>query len=167
MMNLARNTLCLLLAAANAHAAAPLQFSAEVQDENLAEEAILLAHCLAERAGGSWEYSAEAGGQRWIKVREENRKLRGTYHKETSEQTFDLIAGGSDAACDRLEPAASSMHKASKDPALSPLLTQDLPAEQEEPARKTWLWVGLGLAAVGGFFFWRARQPQFNQVEMR
>lgn len=142
----------------------PIRFLAMVESEALAEEAILLLHCLAARADTSWEFSGEASGQHWLKVQEKNKILEGTYKRGASTTGFELRAGESDQACDKLEPTASKPEPAH---ALSPALST-MQDEPEAGPTRTWLWVGLGAAAaVAGFFYWKSKQnPAFDGVEM-
>lgn len=146
-----------------ARAAEPIRFLAQVESEALAEEAILLLHCLAARAGTSWEFSGEASGRHWMSVEEKKGLLEGVYQREAAHKKFLLRAGQSDDVCDQLEPAAAPALPA--EPKLAPALVT---VEEDSGGKgRAWLWVGIGAALVGGFLVWRSRQPDHRGVEMR
>jgi hypothetical protein len=161
-----RAVLCLLLCARLAHAETPLRFAARVDDEALAEETILLVHCLAERTGRGWEFTGDASGPYWLSAREKDGKVEGTYHRDGKDTAFQLEPNGADAACDRLEPTASSTAPA---PRLAPVPRAALDVEAGEPApsRRTWLWVAGAALVVGGLVYWKSREPSYRSVEMR
>ncbi len=165
-----RQSLCLLLCllqlvpAYAAASAPPIQFFALAESDALAEEAILLLHCLSARANTSWEFSGEASGRHWLKVTEKAGLLHGTYRREESVKPFTLKTGGSEEACDALEPPSPGLALQPPE-ALSPALEGDLPAES--PPSRAWLWAGLGAAAVVGFLFWKSRQPEHRGIEMK
>jgi hypothetical protein len=174
-----------LLNILSARADEPLRFVAEVSDEALAEDAILLAHCLATRTNRGWELGSEARGPYSLRVTEKDAKLIAVYHGGAEERSFTFAAGASDVACDKLEPAAGLLADA-KPPAPEPrplaALAPPSPlaaiprgellaaADEEPPAwNKTYLWVGAGIAAaVGGFLILHAHshRPDFSSVQM-
>lgn len=163
-----KTLLLLFLCARMARAEVTLSFAAQVEDEALAEDAILLVHCLSDRSGRPWEFTGEARGPLWLEVHEESRQLKGTYHKDGKDLPFAFRAGGADETCDRLEPAAAKPVAASLAPPAPALgsLAEPLAEESEAPPRHAWIWAAVGAAAVGGLLYWRARQPSFRTVEM-
>ena len=151
-------------------AASPvIRFSAQVESEALAEEVILLLHCVSTRAGLSWEFSGEASGSHWLAAREAKGKAQLTWHKPEGEKTAELAAGGSENACDQLEPALKTTGELAGPAAarsLEPMSASLLDTEDQAPSR-AWLWAGLGAGVVAGFLFWKSRQPDHRGVEMR
>lgn len=184
-MKTARTALLLFFCARLAQGEEPLlRFSAEVRDEMLAEETILLVHCLADRDHVAWEYTPDPSGALWLRAREESGEVRGTFHRNGSDLPFRFASGDSDSACEKLaangKKAAApeaplsltpqsrepSLVKANGDPTLGALATADVSESESKPAR-TWLWVAGVAAVVGGVLIWRARQPSYGSVEMR
>jgi hypothetical protein len=149
----------------HAQGAAPISFVAQVESDALAEEAILLLHCLANRTDTSWEFSGEIQGSHWLRVLEKKGALEGTYRRGETTKSFALKQGEADQACERLEPGSPLIPARAENSFPSSLRV----TEGEEPriAPKTWIWVGIASAALGGFFFWRSRQPDHRGVEMR
>jgi len=168
-----KHVLCLLLCTVQlltlkARAAESIGFVAEVQREGLAEEAILLLHCLAARSNTSWEFSGETRGSHWLKVTEKGGQLEGSYQREASRKSFTLIEGESDRACDELEPQPSGMRALEAGPSLSPALSSmEEELDSASSSNRTWLWVGIGAAAVASFFYWKSRQPRHRGIEMK
>jgi hypothetical protein len=169
----------------SAHAEEPLRFAAEVSDEALAEDAILLVHCLATRTSRGWELGGEAKGPYFLRVTEKDAKLTAVYRGGAEERSFTFAAGASDSACDKLEPTAGLLAASNPLAAeVSPLAALAPPsplaavprgellsaADDEPPAwNKTYLWVGAGIAAVvGGFLVLHAHshRADFNSVQM-
>lgn len=158
------------LFAAPAHARETILFSAVVDDETLAEEAIMLAQCISEKTGVSWEFSGEIRGSHWLKVRQEGQQLQATYHKEKQESATQLKAGASEEACEKLEPGSKEIEPSkilSPLNSLTPSLPRDSGNEEKEITGKTWLWAGAGAIALMGLLFWRSRQPDHRRIEMR
>ncbi len=147
----------------NAKAAEIMRFFAQVESDALAEESILLVHCLSARSGSPWEFSGQADGRHWVKVEERKGTLEGIYQRDAIQKTFRLSTGETEKVCDQLEPAATPPISES----LPPNISLDF-REEENPGKKaTWLWVGLGAALVGGFILWKSKQPSHRGVEMR
>src|SRR5688500_3871248 len=98
--------LALALALVDARAdAETLRLAASVDNEELAEETVSLLHCLSERKEVPWEFTGEASGSHWLKVREKaNNKLSGTYHSGKEEAAFEMKSGEAEAVCERLAP---------------------------------------------------------------
>jgi hypothetical protein len=139
-----------------------LSFVAQVENENLAEDAILLAHCLADRTDRPWEFNGELRGTHWLKVEERNHVLSGIYRDGKQETAFELKPGESDAVCDKLAPGKTAEISSAQALRTEP----SLPVVASDPPTKTWLWVGVGAAAVAGFLFWKSRQPTYSSIQM-
>lgn len=150
-----------------ATAAPVIRFAAHVEGEELAEEAILALHCVSSRAGLPWEFSGEAEGSHWLRAVEEKGRVRLTWHQPSGEREAMLVMGGSEEACGKLEPALAKGDDlaARTGPALEPLGA--IAEEYDEKPSRTWVWVAVGAAAVAGFYFWKAKQPDHRGVEMR
>jgi hypothetical protein len=165
--------LCLFLTTRLAAAETTLTFGADVRNEGLAEDAIELAHCLSERSGHPWEFTGETRGPLWLKVHEENGRLRGVYHKEGKDLAFEARPGSTDETCEKLEPSnRPGPVAASLAPPPEVREATRLGALTEEPAptapsTRTWIWAGAAVAIVGGILFWRSRQPAYRTVDMR
>ena len=157
--------LLILNLACPAEAAPVIRFAAQVDSEMLAEEAILVLHCVSSRAGLPWEFSGETTGSHWLRAQEEKGKARLTWHKPEGEKEAMLAPGGAEEACSRLEPALVAEPAVASQPSLAQLSSAD-GGEEEAPSR-TWVWVGLGTAAVAGFLLWKSRQPDHRGIEMR
>lgn len=173
-----KKTCCLLLALlqllpVEAEAKEAIAFVAQVDSEALAEEAILLLHCLATRSDTSWEFSGEARGNHWLKVVEKSGRLNGTYHRASTAKEFTLQPGGSDQACDTLEPGSpatsGSLAEKAIEPAPSFAPALDTPEMESRSSAGTspWLWVGIASVAVAGFLYWKSRQPDHRGIEMK
>lgn len=160
-----RFTACLLLLSfsAPAHGATVLRFHPAIQREDLAEEAIALLHCLAERSGSAWEFSGETGDHR-LELREgKDGSLNGQYRNGDVTKPVKLHVGGADATCDELTPPAASKSVLGPPEEAGP----DLPDEEPETASKfPWIWVGAtAAAALGVFLIWKSR-PAHRSVRM-
>ena len=165
-MSLFTKFLCLFFTTQSATASETLSFSAQIEDESLAEEAIMLTHCLSEQSGHPWEYTADSSGPRWLKLHEEGRKIRGIYHHDGRDNTLELSPGESDEVCAKLEP--NSKHKNfSVIPPNEHLSPETTAISQPEEIKKNLLWLGLGLASIGGFLLWKSHQARFRSIEMR
>jgi|GEM_PF-7071968 len=152
----------------NADGKEPIAFVARVESDALAEEAILLLHCLAARSDTTWEFSGEVRGNHWLQVSEKSGALLGNYHRGKSSKAFPLRAGGSDEACDLLEPAANPGEKTFEtEPQPSPALNKPELEVQAQPASHAWLWLGAAAVAVAGFFYWKSKQPAYRGIEMK
>lgn len=162
--------ICALLLPRTSSATEAISFVADVQSEALAEEAILLVHCLSNRSGLSWEWSGEKKGRQWLELHEKEGVAVGSYHRDQSDKTVELKLNQADAVCAALEPAAKESGLASlapleKDPAPLALVSDD---GQDSGHSKTWLWVGLGAAAIaGGFFLLRPKAAEHGSLLMR
>lgn len=159
------NLLIWILVAQSALAGAPpLSFSARIQDEALAEEAIDLLHCLAERKGISWELGLDDAPAPSVRVVEQGGKLVGIYRGD-SKVDFTLEKNGWRRTCELLEPltAAPEFSAAETSPALP-----DFPPEPKAGhGKKTWLWIAAGAAVLaGGFILWQGRQPDHRSLRM-
>lgn len=154
----------LLTAQAFAAAPAPLSFSARIQDEALAEEAIDLLHCLAERKGTSWELGLDDAPAPSVRVAEQGGKLVGVYRDEGTHE-FTLEKNGWRRTCEELQPAAEAIALA---PAEStPAIPNFTEAAPSVGSTKTWAWVAAGAAVLaGGFILWRAGQPDHRSLRM-
>ena len=142
--------------------AGTLQFSAQVQDEALAEESVHLLHCLAERSGDHWEFSGNAAGDHWLKVTETGRRLQVRYLRSGAETQLELVPGEADNACDRLAPAAEM----AKAPLSEGFGTIALPTPTERKT-KYWTWAAVFAgAAVASYLVWKSRQPDHRSLVM-
>lgn len=158
------NLIWCLLAFTQAFASpAPLSFSARIQNEALAEEAIDLLHCLSERKGIPWELGTENSPAPSVRLVEKNGALEGEYRGEEKKE-FRLERNGWRAACDQLAPgAAPSAPVASS----GPFLPTEEPAPAPGHANKTWLVAGAAVAVLaGGFILWRANRPDHRSLRM-
>lgn len=158
--------LCLLLCFAistQAHAGEILRFDARIQNEGLAEEAIALLHCLAERSGSGWEFSGNKGTH-WLELSERSGAMTGTYHSEGKSREIALRAGEAEQACDSLIPAAKK-----ETPTLPVEGVMDLEPDADTPETRPYLkWAAISAALLGGFLLWRAsRGPDYRSLEMR
>jgi len=144
---------------------APLAFSARIQDAALAEEAIDLLHCVADRQGISWELAADTTSSPSVRLDEKDGHLEGTYRGEAT-KSFRLAKNGWRAACDELVPSAKEEVAAGK--SLLSLPTENPVDENAKPNRtKTWLIAGAAVAALaGGFMLWRSGRPDHRSLRM-
>lgn len=154
----------------SSEANATLSFTAAVENENLAEEAIMLAQCLAERSGEAWEFSGETRGDHWLKVRQEGQQLRLIYRQGKQETAETWKSGSIEEVCAKLEPGSEKSSTEPFQPRLASgprNLDPSLPEEvTSEKNRKPWIWIGIGAAALTGFLLWRAGQPNHLGLEM-
>jgi hypothetical protein len=149
----------LLLSFQSAFAQDPLQFSARIQNEALAEEAIDLLHCLSEQLEMPWELGEGNRASHRLTLREKNSALEGAFTTPAGETAITLGRGEAHAVCAKLAPKLS----------LAP--DPDLPEKNWEtldsPMPKRWLWAAAAAAAVaGGFLFWKSRQPDHRGFRM-
>lgn len=158
----------LLLALQYAFAApssAPLAFSARIQDAALAEEAIDLLHCVAERKGIAWELAGENAGAPSVRLEEKDGRLEGTY-RDDSIKKFELVKNGWRAACDQLVPASQQEEKIASRAPLS-LPTEDPVSESTASPTRKWIIAGAAVAVIaGGFILWRANRPDHRGLRM-
>ncbi|MGZ3696067.1 MAG: hypothetical protein ACXWQO_18595 [Bdellovibrionota bacterium] len=142
--------------------AATLQFSASVQNEELAEESIALLHCLVERSGDSWEFTGDASGPHWLRVKEEGAQVRVRYFHENREMESTLKAGQAEEQCAKLLPSLTPP------PALSAFSnTPNLEIIPESKSHNYWPWaVAAGAAVAAGFFIWRSSGPDHRALQM-
>lgn len=148
----------LLLIALPAEAApTPLAFSARIQSEKLAEEAIDLLHCVAETLGLPWELNEESEAPYRLKVEEKAGLLGGTFLSPEGEVPFALRSGEANKVCGELFPVKQA-----------PTSSLDLPLESPttQTNDNTWLWVGATAAVLaGGFLLWNSR-PSHRSIRM-
>jgi hypothetical protein len=155
----------------SAQGADNLNFTARIEDDALAEESILLLHCLSDRSGRSWELSTQPTGSFWLSLRQEGKVAKGNYHKPEREQQFVLEQGSAQAACDRLEPlsAFDAVKPAAPLPRDQALVEQSATANEATftPVRNKWLWAaGTAGLLLGGFFLWKSRQADYHRIQM-
>jgi hypothetical protein len=169
-MNFLKSALCLALCTTTARAETLLSFTAEITDEALAEDAILLVHCLSDRTAHSWELNSETRGPLWLKMKEVGPAVEGIYHKEGKDLPFTLKPSNSDEICNQLEPASNPtptlglLKPDIKDPGPRGVTEIDPPSNS---TGKPWLWAAAaGAAILAGAFFWRAHQPSFSKINM-
>ncbi len=158
-----------LILSSNAQAAPVIHFSAQIDDESLAEDVILLLHCVSTRSGLTWEFSGETKASHTLLAREEGRKARLAWKQPGTEKQTVMSKGGSEEACNALAPALAEPETGAPGPNTLPALSSlgSLEEDTEEtPASKAWIWAGLGAAAVAGFLIWRSRQPDHHGVEL-
>ncbi|MGE3262782.1 MAG: hypothetical protein AB7K68_13460 [Bacteriovoracia bacterium] len=142
-----------------------IQFAAAVQNEELAEEAITLLHCLSERSGVSWEFTGIAEGSHWLKLEESGKELRGMYHRGASETPIVLKIGEAESVCQKFYAETKAEIAPER---FSPQLDLPaLPANIESPKKEYWPWVlAFGAATVAGFFIWKSSQPDHRALQM-
>jgi hypothetical protein len=156
-----RKILAVVLVAALAvpsAAAEPLEFSARIKSETLAEEAIDLLHCLSEALDIPWELGEGGKAPYRLNLREENGSLSGAFISPEGERSFRLSSGEARSACAALAPAP-------EEPAWEEerLLSRWEPPEES----RRWLWSAVGAAALtGAFFLWKSRQPKHRSFRM-
>lgn len=138
----------------------PLLFSARIQDERLAEEAIELLQCLADRAGTGWELADTAAGAHWVRIEEKGKQLVGEYEAEGRRQPFSLAGNGWRQTCDQLRPSRATAAAPSPPPSLPEL------APEPERSYSPWWWAGAAGLAIGGFFLWRQRAVRHPGIQM-
>lgn len=143
-----------------------IQFSANVPDEDLAEEAVHLLHCLSERSGAGWEFTAEITNQHWLRVNENGKAANVIYHSPDAETQFELRSGEAEMRCERIYPSkkAAIAEPASKE---TPMLGNlSVPSTNN---RKTiyWTWAAaFAGASLAGYFIWKSRQPAHRSLLM-
>jgi hypothetical protein len=119
-----------------------LQFAASVQNEDLAEESILLLHCLAERSGSPWEFTGETAGNHWLELKEKGKIAEGKYRHGSEETPIQLAVGAAEAVCGKIYPELE------KKTALAPAeALPDLSTIAPPRPRSYWPWA-LGAAAA-------------------
>ncbi len=166
MIRLLCALLCFLLIP-GAYAANTIQFFAQVENEVLAEEAVLLVHCLSARSGNSWEFSGEARGETFLRIREKDHAAEGVYKNGKAEQVFRLKSGEADKVCEELEKRPPDSEVRPFPGAEEPKLPDAGEVEEASAgSKKAWLWAGLGAAAIAGFFWYRSKQPTHRSIEM-
>lgn len=141
--------------------AEPLEFSARIKSENLAEEAIDLLHCLSDRLEIPWELGEGGRASIRLKVVEKSQKLEGEFFREGKAEAFTLSAGESARICEQLAPIQKP------DPNFPLGLKEDW---QPEPEPAKWIWAASAVATVavlaGGFLFWKSRQSDHRGLKM-
>lgn len=170
--------LCLNFLSPTARAGETIGFVAQVENESLAEESILLVHCLSTRLNLNWEFNSQVQGNIWLRLQErkQEKNLAGTFKNGKKEIPFTLKEGEANSACEALSPALDTSKANSSQLKLAPTpigqqnsaLENRDPELMGEPSNKTMLWVGLGvLAAVGGYFLIsHSKQPDHSAIQM-
>lgn len=145
---------------------APLLFHARIQRERLAEEAIALLQCLADRAGTGWELADEAAGPHWVRMEEKGNRLVGEYQAEEKRRPFSLAGGGWRETCDQLRPGGAEPTE-SGSTIVAPQ-TASLPERAPEYGRahSAWWWAGAAGLVIGGVFLWRQRAVRHQGIQM-
>jgi hypothetical protein len=140
-----------------------LQFAANVQNEDLAEEAVHLLHCLSERSGAPWEFTGEISGDHWLRVNEKEKSVHASYRHEGMQTEFDLPLGGAESACEKIFPDRAISEKAPEPVNLGNL---SVPTRSErKTAYRAWAAAFAG-AGVLGFLIWKSRQPDHRALVM-
>ncbi len=136
-----------------AYANPTLEFQAKIQNEALAEEAVTLLRCLAQRGEFTWEFVDEIKGTHWLKVQEESKIAHGLYTKNGETRSFRLEKG--QAACDLLQPQISAQAE-----------TVLLPLEAPEATTsyRPWIWAGLGAAVLGGTIYFLTQKKSTHEA---
>lgn len=166
-----KNSLCLLLCLAQlsllptARAASVLNFAANIQNEELAEEAVTLLHCLADRSGTHWEFTGAATGDHWLKLEENQNRIVGSYFHEKTKTAVDLKVGEAEQTCAKFHP--TEMPVIQPLAATEPTPDANFPAALESPPKNYWPWaIAFGAAALAGFIFWKANQHDHSALRM-
>lgn len=151
----------LLLSSLTSFSAEKISFSAQIKNETLSEEAILLLQCLADESGTEWELSPSQGNH-WLQLKEVDQNLAsGTYKNEINETKISLQSGSAEKICKEIYPKKATEFFEPKN-----INESDFP-KQEIKESKTWVWASLGLAAVTGFFLWKSSQPDHRAFVMQ
>jgi hypothetical protein len=155
-------TLLLLFARLTAEAAEPLRFQPTIQREDLAEEAIALLHCLAERSGAAWEFGPESGGSHRLELREEKGLLHGSYVDGDNARPVHLALGQADSVCNELRPLPVSLA-----PVADTGGSEIFPDGPEAKKNVPWLWAGVTAAVLGGVLLWKVKSgPEHRSLRM-
>jgi hypothetical protein len=147
----------LLIALPSEAAQTPLAFSARIQSEKLAEEAIDLLHCVADTLDLPWELNEESQAPYRLKVEERGGQLSGEYRSPEGQTPFALKPGEANKVCGDLFPEKER-----------PSSSLELPRQGPETDAKdnTWIWVGATAALLaGGYFLWKSR-PSHRSIRM-
>jgi hypothetical protein len=143
-----------------------LLFTAKIQAESLAEEAIALLQCLSDRTGAPWELVAAIGdGSHWLRLEQVGSAVQGIYRNGAREEKISLRAGEAATVCTALAPESEAPAPDENLPSLLPLEAEP---ENEGKSKMGWWWAGGALAvALGGFLLWRANQPAHEAITIR
>lgn len=148
--------LLFLLTQLTAEAANPLSFSARIQDATLAEEAIDLMHCIADKSGSPWELGLENAPAPRVVMKEAGGKLEGAFQREegTPQQNFSLAKNEWRKVCGSLFSETR--------PVTLKEFPLELPREPVLTAKKQpWGWIAVGAAALaGGIIAWKTSQAK-------
>jgi len=151
--------LCLLLSFQAAFAQDPLQFSARIQSEALAEEAIDLLHCLSEELEMPWELGEGNRASHRLHLKEKNGALEGEFVTPAGKTALHFSRGEAHATCAKLNPKPGI----APEPAIPETNLEALGSQSP----KRWPWILAAAAAVaGGFLLWKSRQPDHRGFRM-
>ena len=141
-------------------AGAALEFSPKIENEQLAEESILLLQCLSQKSGEDWQFTESPLGSHWLQVRQREDGIEGTYRQGGKEENFSLKTGEAETVCAKLLPTSSNPV-----PEHAPQLSTVIPEPRNE---KKWIWAGgIALALLGGILYWKSQQPDHKGYVMR
>lgn len=167
-----RKGICLLLGLSqlclvpHAEANSALNFAASIQNEELAEEAVTLLHCLADRSGTHWEFTGVANGDHWLKLEENQNRITGAYFRQGTKTAVDLKAGEAEETCAKFYPAQAPVIQpaAASEPAVLP--PNFSPALESAP-KNYWPWaIAFGAAALAGFILWKTNRQDHSALRM-
>lgn len=138
----------------------PLEFRARIKNELLAEEAIDLLHCLSDRLEIPWELGEGGKASHRLSLTEVGGGLEGVLVLPKGETKFSLGQGESQAVCEKILPEENSEEAEMED-------EPDFPSASPAGPAKNWVWgVAAAAALVGGFLFWKSRQPDHRSLRM-
>lgn len=140
-----------------------IHFSANIQNEDLAEEGIELLECLSTKAELPWELQNGIRGTHWLYLEQlkGSSEVKGQAKIREKQHSFSLRPGGAREICQAILPSP---------PVLTPEIPPVLEVTSEPKSGNTKYWVigGLIAAAITGFVIWRrSSQPMHRSIEMR
>lgn len=162
---------------ANSAAASELRFFPKIQNESLAEEAILLLQCLSQKSGDDWvlgEGDSSPAPQEqkdhWLKIDQLSGKIeaQGRYFHEEKEIKFALKIAEAGKVCATIFPENPNPSPSSKEDSLPGSFPESVDSNAFPKKSNKLIW-GLASAAallVGGYLLWKSHQPDHSSMKM-